>query len=59
MNKAEMLAQKDDIIKHIINYVESVEYELQANKSLSETQIKNEAVKVILNEIEKVVEYED
>ena len=59
MNKAEILAQKNDIVQHIITYIEYVEYELQANKSLSETQVKNEAVRAILNEIEKVVDYED
>ena len=59
MNKDEIIACKSEIVQHMISYIQTKEYELQANKSLSDTQSKNEAVKMILGEIEKVVDYED
>lgn len=53
MNKNEF------ILEHMIDFVEKKERELQGNKALSESQIKNMIVESILNELESITNNEN
>lgn len=53
------LMSEPAIIDHMIAFVEEKERQLQANKRMSESQIKSEAIKSILDELERETSDED
>ena len=50
---------KEDIVNHMISFIEEKERDYQAEKMVSDTQIKNDMVKSILDELERVIANED
>lgn len=47
------------IVKHMIEFVEETERQLQSNKLISESQLKNDVIKAILEELEGKTSDED
>lgn len=48
-----------DVVVEMINFIENKERELQANKMNVDSQVKNDVVKMILDELERVSTDED
>ena len=48
-----------DVVEGMINFIEKKERELQANKMSVDSQVKNDVVKMILDELERVSTDED
>lgn len=50
---------EEEIIRHMINFVEQQEHQVAINKLASPTQNKGDVVKAILDELEKVTSNEN
>lgn len=50
---------KQEIVTNMITFIEKKERELQINKMSADTQVKNDVVKSILDELERVTNNED
>lgn len=48
-----------DVVEEMINFIEKKERELQANKMSVDSQAKNDVIKMILDELERVSTDED
>ncbi len=51
--------EKNDVVKHMIEFIEGKEHQLQAEKLLGENSVKNDIVKSILDELDKEVANEN
>lgn len=49
----------NDVVKHMIGFIEEKEHQLQAEKLLGENSAKNDIVKAILDELDKEVANEN
>lgn len=49
----------DNIVKHMIDFIEEKEKQLQASKFSSDNQMKSDVVKAIIDELEREVKDED
>lgn len=45
-----------DVVEEMINFIEKKERELQANKMSVDSQVKNDVVKMILDELERATD---
>ena len=48
-----------EIVDHMVKFIEQKENELQGNRYSADSQIKNKVVNLILEELERVTENED
>ncbi len=49
----------DNIVKHMIDFIEEKEKQLQASKFSSDNQMKSDVVKAIIDELEREIKDED
>ena len=50
---------ENDVVVKMIEFIEKKERELQSNKMNADSQVKNDVVKVILDELERITSNED
>jgi len=49
----------DNIVKHMIDFIEEKEKQLQASKFSNDNQMKSDVVKAIIDELEREIKDED
>ena len=49
----------DNIVKHMIDFIEEKEKQLQSSKFSSDNQMKSDVVKAIIDELEREIKDED